>query len=214
MHDCSCKIGTMIRQYNLDTMDPLHDTINEGLVARWNGNKSHTSCGYRTLTDWFNMQMLKSVYQQNGEHVHDTQIEAEYKVLTGEDEVEKQEIIHQLDTIGVDGSQMQSDFVSWATMRNHLLDCLSASKERPSGSTNWEQSAIKTAQSMASKKIGEALSSLSSSGDLVGFDEASVSVNIQLQCDHCPTRVPLSVALERGYICKQHHASESAKTQP
>jgi hypothetical protein len=104
---------------------------------------------------------------------------------------------------GIDADRLLSDMVSWGTMRTHLTDCLDGEKEsEPAG--EWERDSIEMARSFAREKVQSALSSLESRGELEDVDRAAVSIQVQIQCEECPTRVPLEVALERGYVCETH----------
>ncbi|UHQ96160.1 rod-determining factor RdfA [Natrinema halophilum] len=199
-----CKVDATIDQYDLETADPRHESLNEGLLARWTGASGHTEVGYRTLTEWFNKRLLKRVYDEHGRGALDTQIDADYEALSADDELVREEFIERLSTAGIDGEQLLDDMVSWGTMRTHLNECLGGKKEQSDARTDWERNSISVAQNIVGEKVDEALASLAAKGELDGTASSTVEVQIQLRCDECPTRVPLDVALERGYVCEQH----------
>lgn len=202
--DVGCKLDETVDRYDLADADPRHESLDEGLLARWNGTDGHSAVGYRTLTDWFNKQLLKTVYTQHGRESTDAQLDAEYETLTGDDDLARKELIDRLAVAGIDGEQLRADMISWGTMRTHLTACLGGSKERSGAQTNWERNSIGMAQEKLVETVDEALSSLGSKATLDGVDTSTVAVQIQLRCDHCPTQVPLTVALERGYVCERH----------
>ncbi|WP_254525531.1 rod-determining factor RdfA [Natrinema caseinilyticum] len=212
--DHGCKVDATIDQYSLETADPRHESLDDGLLARWNGTDGHTGVGYRTLTEWFNKRLLKRIYDEHGREALDARIDADYEALSGDDDLVRDEMIERLATAGIDGEQVLDDMVSWGTMRTHLNECLEGSKEHAEARTDWEQNSIAVARDIATEKVDEALSSLASKGELDGTSSSTVEVQIHVRCDNCPTRVPLDVALERGYVCETHsETTNETKTE-
>lgn len=202
--EANCKVDRVIEKYSLMTADPRYDSLDEGLLKRWQGTGEHDAVGYRTLTEWFNKRLLRQVYKQHGRSALDDRVEFDYRALTSDDDLVRQEAIEKLDASGIDGGTVHEDMVSWGTMRTHLQECLDGDKEQPTSSSDWERDTVSMAKSFAAEKVESALSALSSKEKIDGIEESSVSVQIQLDCDHCPTRVPFDVALDRGYVCEQH----------
>jgi len=91
-------------------------------------------------------------------------------------------------------------------MRTHLNDCLDGRKEPQEATTDWERESVATAKTVVERKAETALSSLAKKGDIDGGDAAEIEAQIQLGCPDCPTRVPFDVAVQRGYVCKQHRS--------
>lgn len=198
-----CKVDRVVEEYGLEGVDPRHESIHEGLLARWRGDDGHEESGYRTLTGWFNRRLLWRVSVDHGRDTAGGRVEHDYDALTGQDDLRREEVIDSLGADGIDADRLLSDMVSWGTMRTHLTDCLDGEKDAdPAG--EWERDSIEMARSFAREKVEDALSSLESRGELDGVDRASVSIQVQVQCEECPTRVPLEVALERGYVCETH----------
>lgn len=208
-----CKVDRTIERYELERADPRHESLNEGLLARWKGTDGHTAAGYRTLTEWFNKRLLKRVYDDRGRESIDAQIDADYEALTADDALIRDETIERLAADGIDGERLRDDMVSWGSMKTHLTECLNGSKERATARTEWERNSITVAREVAADKVDEALTSLANKDELRGIDSSTVEVQVRLQCDDCPTRVPLDVALERGYICDRHDEYENDTTE-
>ncbi len=198
-----CKVDRTTAQYGLETADPRHESLDDGLLARWQGTDGHTETGYRTLTAWYNKRLLKRVYEDHERAVADTQLEGEYETLTGDDGLARAELIDRLEAAGIDGEGVCQDMVSWGTMRTHLTECLGGRKAPAEATTEWERNSIETARAVTERKVEEALSSLSTKGELESA-AAEIEVQISVRCPDCPTRVPLSIALDRGYICDRH----------
>jgi len=208
-----CKIETVIEKYGLGSADPVYDSLNEGLLARWTGADGRSAEGYRSLTAWFNKRLLKRVYDEYGRESLDTRVESDYETLRGDDDLRREELVESLRADGVPGGEVVDDMVSWGTMRTHLNGCLDGEKESRPAATDWERDSVETAKDVARQKTESALSSLSTKGEVDGGGDADVEVQIQLGCPDCPTRVPFDVALDRGYVCEQHRRQLS-ESQP
>ncbi|MBV0902755.1 rod-determining factor RdfA [Haloarcula salina] len=203
-----CKIETVIEKYGLGSADPVYDSLNEGLLARWTGADGRSAEGYRSLTAWFNRRLLKRVYDEHGRESLDARVESDYETLRGDDDLRREELVESLRVDGIPGGDVVDDMVSWGTMRTHLNDCLDGEKATRPAATDWERDSVETAKDVARQKTESALSSLSTKGEVDG-DDADIEVQIQLSCPDCPTRVPFDVALERGYVCEQHRRQRS-----
>ena len=206
----SCKLDRVVAEFDLQGADPRHGSIDEGLLHRWRGEGGHEGMGYRSLTRWFNRRLLREASRAAGRDVLSARLEFEYDALTGEDDLDRAEVAERLAAEGVDVDAVRDAFVSWGTMRTHLTDCLGGEKSTSAGGP-WERQSIAVARSVAAEKVETALSSLGTKGDLAGVDRVAVDVTIELQCTDCPTRAPLSIALERGYVCEDH--AEPAGTE-
>lgn len=207
--DFECKVDETIGRYDLDTADPRYESLNEGLLNRWTGTDDRDAVGYRTLAEWFNKRLLRRVFDRHGRDTIGDRLDHDYEALTSDDALVREDAIADLETDGIDGAAVCDAMVSWGTMRTHLQECLDGTKEQPTSSSDWERETVAMAQSFATEKVESALSSLSTKGRVAGVEESTVAVQIQLQCDHCPTRVPFDVAIERGYVCENHAEIEA-----
>lgn len=201
--DSGCKVDTVVDKYDLGAADPVYDSLDEGLLARWTG-RGRTEMGYRTLTDWFNKRLLTAVYEGQSRETLGARLDSDYEVLRDGDPLVREELHESLRADGIDAEAVQQDLVSWGTMRTHLQECLDGEKATQSATTEWEVASVRTALDVAAEKTETAVSSLAEKGRLDGGSAADVAVQVQLGCGACPTRVPLDVALERGYVCADH----------
>lgn len=209
--DGQCKVDRVVERYGLRDADPRYADIDEGLVTRWTGTGATEAVGYRTLTDWFNRRLLRRVYDERGRETLAGRVEHDYEALTGDDELRRGEVAESLADDGIDAGKLREAMVSWGTMRTHLQGCLGGQKERQGG--DWERDAIRMARSFAGEKVEEALSSLAADGAVRGVDRSELSVQFQLRCEACPTRVTLGEALDRGYVCADHAGGRGAGGQ-
>lgn len=203
-----CKVGRVISRYDLTPPPQYSGTLDDYLVAKWKGTGHHDSVGYRQLAEWFNKHCLQTVYRRHGRSDTKARLGAEYEALQG-DEVpphDRQEVIADLQSDGIDGEQIAEDFISKSTLSRHLRQCLETTKEKQRGSTDteWETNQIEYAREQFHEQIDEALSSLESKDRIPDAGAASVSVQVTLTCPECPTRVSLTTALEQGYVCADH----------
>lgn len=200
----SCKVDALIEEYALDEAEARFESTDERLLARWTGDDGGSAVGYRSLTEWFNRRLLRALYERQGRETLGVRVESDYDVLTGEDDLLREELADDLAADGIDATAYLDDTVSWSTMRRHLTDCLDGEKSTERSESGWERETVRIAREHAAGKVREAVSSLASRGDLPGGDEAEVDVDVSVSCPVCQVRVPLSDAVARGYICADH----------
>jgi len=204
----TCKVDRVAEAYGFEET-ASDGALDDQLLARWTGAGGRTEMGYRTLTDWFNKRLLQRTYDENGRDALGGRIDHEYEALTGDDDLLAAEVVESLRADGIDADGLRRDMVSWGTMRTHLTECLDGEKDTDRSDSDWERETVATARSVVAEKAASALSSLASRDRVRGADTASVSVQVQLSCPDCPTRVSFDVALERGYVCEQHDRRET-----
>lgn len=203
MSQC-CKLGIAIERYDLNETEVTYETIDDHLYARWVGRAGHSGEGYRSLTEWFNKRILERVYDDHGRDAIRPSLDAEYEVLTGDNDIARQELFNDLQADDIRGKHLLRGFVSWGTMRIHLKECLEGEKEQQQAETDWERRSVEIARERTREKADAALRSLASKGTLPQGDAAGVTVQVQLTCPECPTRIPFTKAVDRGFVCNQH----------
>ena len=204
-----CKLGSVADRYAVTPDSAEFNSLDEALLARWRGEGGYREHGYRTLTEWFNRRLLKRVYERHGRETTGSRLDSEFEALTEGEELTRLEVMDDLSSDGIDPESVRRDMISWSTMRMHLTECLDAEKETATATTDWERESIEIARTHAASKIGEAVASLGNKNRVDGAADASVSIDVTLECDQCSTSVPLVVAMDRGYVCKTHHRQEA-----
>lgn len=202
-----CKIDAAVERYEVGAKRDGFADVHEELLALWKGEAERDALGYRSLAEWFNKQLLRSVYDANNRLTLGTRFDNEYEILTGDDDIARGELLDELAQAGIDGQQVSDDMVSFSTIRRHLTDCLDGKKERQQSETNWEETSVEIATDTLLEKVDKALSSYETKEEIAGATEAEVSVQVQLSCPHCPTRRTLNDALRNGYVCEDHLGS-------
>lgn len=199
-----CKVDTLIEKYDLDAAETRYESTDERLLARWTGADGGSAEGYRPLTKWFNRRLLRTLYERQGRETLGVRVDSDFQVLTGDDDLAREELADDLALDGIDAEEYVADTVSWSTMRRHLTDCLDGEKPRERSDSGWERESVRIAQEHAEGKVREAVSALAGKGELPGGDRADVEIDVQVACPECHVRVPLSDAIARGYICGDH----------
>lgn len=204
MGTSSCKIEVLAERYDLDERETRYESLDDRLLTRWTGADGNESAGYRRLTAWFNKQLLRTAYDEHGRDTTGNRVETDYEALSGDDELLREEVRDDLAADGIDADSLQQDFVSWSTMRTHLKRCLDGEKVARAADTEWQRRSVEIAKNISKSKVHEALPSLSKSGQLAGGADANVEIQVLLSCPECPTRIPFSDALDRGFVCNDH----------
>lgn len=204
MGTSSCKIDILVDRYELDERESRYESLDDRLLTRWTGADGNESSGYRQLTEWFNRQLLRTLYDEYGRDTTGNQVENDYDALTGDDELLREEVRDAISADGIDADSLQQDFVSWSTMRTHLKNCLDGEKVVGESDTDWQRQSVEIAKSISKSKVRDALPSLSKSGRLSGGEDANVEIQVLLSCPECPTRIPFNDALTRGFVCNEH----------
>ncbi|MDS0260943.1 hypothetical protein NDI56_16195 [Haloarcula sp. S1CR25-12] len=176
------------------------------LLERWKGEGGNDPVGVRTLSEWFNKRVLRSVYRINGRADSSVRLDADYEALRGNDipAYERAELLSELSEDGIDGDAVAKDFIGKSTLSRHLKGCLDANKDTPVSSSDWEIDRIRVATRAYRDHLESALQSLGNKDEIVGVSEAELQVGASLSCPHCPTRVTVEKAYAQGYVCADH----------
>lgn len=207
-----CKVDRLTDRYELTSPRSEDASIHTYLRRRWTGADGREPEGYKSLTQWFNKRLLARIYENHGRDTVAAHLDTEYGLITDDDTVDRDELAADLATDGLDIEELDSELISWSTMRHHLKGCLDAEKEVPSASTDWEQNTVARAKQQTAEKAQSVLSSLTSKNRLPDADEAEVDVQVKLSCPDCSVRVPFEDAVERGYICETHFEKRSSES--
>lgn len=199
-----CKVDYVTDRYSLDATVTRYGSLDERLSHRWVGADGAEPEGYRSLADWFNRHLLKTVYDERGRKTLGRRLESDYEALTGDDDLVREEVLDDLRDDGIDAGRLVDDMVSWSSMRRHLQECLDAEKPSDESATDWERESVAVAKDVVERKVDEALRSLETKGRLPGADRSDVELQVLLSCPECPTRIPFADAVERGFVCDDH----------
>jgi len=199
-----CKIGRIADKYDV-TPSVVGGDIDEGLLDRWLGRHGHPEMAVRSLVTWFNLKVLKKAYSDANREATEARVRTDYNPLTSNEDDDLQwDIERSLKEDGIDPDKLKMDFISSSTLHRHFKNCLNEKKGRKEAETDWEKTKVAFSKEKAADQIEGALQSWDNKNELPGGKEANVEIGVRLSCPVCSTSVPLSVALQRGYICEDH----------
>lgn len=205
-----CKVDRVRAAHDISPPGRAGGDLDEYLVDRWTGEGEAEPAGVRTLAEWFNKQVLKTIYRDHGRSDSSVRIDADYEALRGAvPDHQRAELLSELADAGIDGEATTKQFVGKSTMSRHLKECLDATKETPESATEWEIDRVRVATTTYRSHLESALQSLGNKGRISGVEASSLQIQSYLSCPECPTRVTVEQAYEQGYVCADHHRNMS-----
>jgi transcription initiation factor IIE alpha subunit len=204
-----CKVDRVRAAHGLSPPARFEGDLDSYLVARWTGESEMDSAGLRTLSEWFNKQVLKAIYRDSGRSDSSVRLDSDYEVLQGNDvpEYKRAELRSELADDGIDSETTTKQFIGKSTLSRHLKDCLDATKDTPDAETEWERDRIRVATNTYRTHLESALQSLGNKDRIIDAEGAELQVQSYLSCPECPTRVTVEQAYEQGYVCADHRDS-------
>ncbi|MDB9250732.1 hypothetical protein PN419_17285 [Halorubrum ezzemoulense] len=157
--------------------------------------------GYRTLAKEFNTMLLRRQMDRAGVSTLANEAESRYERLTGDDETVAHETREVLQREGLPIDDLERSFVSYATVRTHLKDCLDAEHTPTKSDGTWTTQSIEIASEQAQKRAETALKSLATDGEVAIGGDPEIDVSITVTCSKCESRVNVERAIRRGYVC-------------
>jgi hypothetical protein len=190
MTEHGCKVCRVLDERGMERYE-------DQLVDQWQAESPERK-GYRQLAEWLNITVLRREMDRAGLSTLGQEAASKYERLRSADESVAEEVAAGLSSAGIEVERLRDDFVSYGVVRTHLQDCLDLEYTAESG--DWEAETIEMARDYATKKVSEAVRSLSNKGGLEG-GELEVDVSVAIECGTCHASVPVDRAVRRGYIC-------------
>ena len=192
--DCSCKVGRVAEQYGLDDLD---DELRRRYAAE---------ASLRDLEALLNQRVLRKAIERTGEDVSvllgsDRGVDALYGILREDEETEPGErarVKTRLEQADIDVDSVIEDWVSHATIRTHLTDCLSVDTGR--GSSISPETAISTVEwsrSRSENVVRETVERLNNA-DMLDVTDPTVGVSIRITCEACGRSYTIQDLLDAG----------------
>ena len=206
-----CKVDRIRATHGVSPPKRVNEDLDAYLVARWTGEGRIEPAGVRTLTEWFNKQVLKTIYRDHGRSDSSVRLDSDYEALQGNEipDHERAELLSELADDGIDGEAMTKQFIGKSTLSRHLKECLDATKDTPESETEWEIDRVRVATNTYRSHLESALQSLGNKNRIAGVDGAELQIQSYLSCPECPTRVTVEEAYEQGYVCADHREESS-----
>lgn len=209
-----CKVGRVTDRHDLTSPRQFTGDLDDYIVAKWNGFGRRESIGIRPLTEWFNKLLLRTIYRTHGRSDSDTRIDAEFEALCGINtpDHKQAEVRSELESHGVDVTELVQQFISKSTLSRHVTGCLGAEKDSATeATTDWEMNQLRIANEKHEEKVTSAVTSLGNKGRISGVDSAIIETAVYLACPECSTRIKLETALKQGYVCAEHLSRDSER---
>lgn len=203
LHDAtqtpSCKIDRTATAYD------LADEA-ERLAAYWTRDADRYSL--RELAVYFNRQLLRAAMEQAGLNPLDGEVKNIYRLLTADDVSPgmRTQARNRLQKHDVDVETLQSDFVSYQTVRRHLKHCLGVEQELANvddDPTETGAQRIAALQHRTGAVTEKTLAQLQAAGELAGGD-LDVFVDITVSCTACGMHATVQDFItNNGCHCKE-----------
>lgn len=189
------KVARVIEKYDLEGMG-------EQLEAEWTGEYGQRT-SLRDLADEFNQAVLEAAITRSGNTVSETDLQSTYQTLTGDDipSADKMRKERELDSMGVDTDEIQSDFVTHQAVHTYLTNYRGAELAEKSDNTERQAETLERLQGRTSAVTKSAIEELSP-GDESPYD---VLVDVRVICSDCGAEYTATDLLRRGG-CDCHNA--------
>jgi hypothetical protein len=189
--DCSCKIGRVVRRYELGAFDrTLTDRREDG-------------ASLRDLETVVNEAILRAALRDADADVIGD-VSSVYERLTGDEASagERAELRGRLTRAGVDSDGLEADFVSYQTVRTHFRECLDYDTDRQSAlSVEDARGTVEWARSRSEGIVERTLDRLA---DTDGFRAGDLTVShvVRVTCEDCGATYPVDEFVDhRGCDC-------------
>jgi len=197
--DCSCKIGRVARRYDLGAFDrTLTDRREDG-------------ASLRDLETVVNEAVLRAALRDADADVIGD-VSSVYEGLTGEDASagERAELRGRLNRAGVDVDGLETDFVSYQTVRTHFRECLDYDTDRRTAlSVEDARGTVEWARSRSEGIVERTLDRLAGTD---GFRAGDLTVShvVRVTCEDCGATYPVDEFVDRrGCDCAAADDTES-----
>lgn len=194
----SNKVTRLIEKYECDG-------LGLELEERWTAD-DETQLSLRELADHFNKRLVEHRLKDAGMTALESDVNVTYKRLT-EDTVSRgvrTDTRNRLERNGINVEELESDFVSYQSIRRHLRDRRGVEYEHISDEEKIEKDreSIQQLVTRTQTVIDDRIRKLSTTGR-VDFEEFQVVLNPQILCQNCGTQYTVEELFEQqGCSCQ------------
>lgn len=185
------KVASLIDEYELTG-------LGDELVAGWTATgDDHRSL--RSLADRFNRALLERRLADAGVRTIDGEVENIYRLLTDEEASagDHVRLTRRLEREGVDPEALESEFVSYQTVRRYLQDVREASYERPT--VDRREREMRTLQQLRGRIESVTETKLDQLRDEeLTLGEFRTTVEVRVFCETCGAGYDVETLLDRG----------------
>ncbi len=185
------KVARVIEKYELGGMG-------EQLEVAWTGEHGERT-SLRNLADEFNRAVLDAAIRRSDGSISETDLQNVYQILTDDDvsSADRMRKQRELESIGVDVDDVQSDFVTHQAIHTYLTEYREAELPDQSGDPDKKAETIERLQGRTSAVTDSTIEGLVSSGELSKHDY-DVIVDVRVICGDCGTDYAAGELLRQG----------------
>jgi len=183
-----CKIDRVATKYDLDDLDRM---------VRHRRRKNGASL--RDLERLINTQILDAALAETDVDILGDAASV-YEVLTGSD-VDTRRLVNvqdQMEKHGIDLEELESDFISYQTVRTHLNDCLGVDTSRQGVESIEEGYEIIRGDRQRHQEVVSRTIARFSRLNLVQIENPTVTVSTTIECESCKRTYRILEFLEQG----------------
>jgi len=175
--------------------------IGDELERRWTRTENRSSL--RDLADYFNRQVLRTAFESAGEDPLDGEVENLYRLLTDDETTSgvRQQARNRLEDRGVDVDSLESNFVSYQSIRTYLKQYRDATPpEKQDRSRTQLERKRATIQRLTNRLVQVTEQSLTelANASRITLGEFSVVVAVRVHCSDCDTQQSVTDLLTNG----------------
>lgn len=207
--DSCCKVGRVAEKYSISP-GVSEESLDEQVTKRWLGSDEYPEMSLRNLLDWFHKHLLRTAYTEHGRSTLEPHLESDYRALQNEGSDEYYAVLSDLESDGIDGDQLVTDFVSTATLYRHLTGCLQVQKDDATRNNTYsDRKKLEYVENMAEMYLSDLLSVWENRGEVPRASEADFAIRIYLECPACSKQTNIRTVKQQGYVCEEHMLAES-----
>lgn len=189
------KVNSLIDKYNLSG-------IGEELEQRWKGDYSDRErMSLRDLTDFFNKRLIESALLTSGEGALDPELDEIYRYLTSDDVTtgQRKDKRNELRESGIDVDDLESDFVTYQSIRSYLKDWRGVEPPETSVAEKLEKDSTAVKKLLTrSETVADATLTNSRNTDRIALGEFEVDASVEMLCRECGRRTPVLEIIDQG----------------
>jgi len=186
------KVARLIDEYDLSG-------LGDELEERW--TRSEDRWSLRQLAEYFNRELLRAAME--GEEPLDGEVENLYRLLSEDDVTSgtRQQARYRIEQGGVDPNEIESDFVSYQSIRTYLKKHREASppdtSSSPEDQLDRKRETVQRLTNRLNTVAEQSLIELRKAGH-VTLGEFNVIVTVRVHCSDCGSRMAITDLLADG----------------
>lgn len=187
------KVARLIDRYDLDG-------IGDELESLWTAEDSSERRSLRALAEYFNQEVLREVLADASTNQIAGGVESTYELLVSDGSTaDRTRLERQLERDGVDVEALQSEFVTYQSMRTYLRSHRGAEYSADSGDqTEQVRESIQRLRGRTATVTESKLTQLGRTGALSLGTDVRATVDVRVICEDCGSQFGVQEVLDEG----------------